>query len=136
MGAWWLPIGVSSIDYLDHSFSGGFAGFWLSHVPVDRRQAFLTAFHSVLTADAHVYFFDNRSVDTFTIDSTDAAGNTYQTRELQDGSEYTILKNFLTEPTFREMLSPYVTDIECTELEYFWVVSYTVRDDIKYSSDE
>jgi demethylmenaquinone methyltransferase/2-methoxy-6-polyprenyl-1,4-benzoquinol methylase len=43
--------------------SGGFAGFWISHVPRSRVREFLRGFHARLEPGAKVVLLDNRFVE-------------------------------------------------------------------------
>ena len=113
---------------LSAAFTAGFAGFWWSHVPLDRRAEFLEAFHAFLEPGASVCIFDNNVVEgEVTPDYSDDDGNTYQTRELADGSRHEVLKNFPSETDLRDALAPYAADIEYRDLGFFWCVTYTVE---------
>lgn len=74
------------------------AGFWWSHVPLERIPAFLQSLHATLAPGARVVMLDNRYVagSSTPIAECDAAGNSYQQRLLADGSVHRVLKNFLT----------------------------------------
>lgn len=73
-----------------------FAGFWWSHVPLERLDGFLAAAVGAVAPGALVAFLDNRYVEgsSTPVSRRDAQGNTYQIRRLQDGSEHEVLKNF------------------------------------------
>lgn len=108
-------------------FSAGFAGFWWSHVPLGRRTAFLETFHASLEAGAPVCLFDNNVVEgEMTPDYSDEDGNTYQTRELADGSRHEVLKNFPSESDLRDVLEPHATDVAVRDFGFFWCVTYRV----------
>ena len=116
------------------SFDGGHAGFWISHVDRSRMATFLAAFHSYLMAGAIVFMMDerqtegrNRHVPT---SRTDAAGNRYERRRLENGGEFAIIKNFYDETFFRERFEPYASDLVYEELEHFWTLRYRVREPI------
>jgi len=61
------------------------------------------------------------------ISRTDEQGNTYQTRRLDDGSEYEVLKNFPTEPELRAAVGDFATNVQIELLRYYWVLSYATR---------
>lgn len=112
---------------LGRSFSAGFAGFWLSHVPKSRVREFLRGFHSRLAPGATVVLLDNRFVEgsSTPIGDRDGEGNTYQLRSLRDGTMHRVLKNFPGEDELRS-----VTEGLCSELRYltwqhYWAVEYT-----------
>ncbi len=108
------------------SFDGAFAGFWWSHVPRQRIDAFLGSLHGCLAPGARVLLLDNRYVpgSSTAISSVDAGSNTYQLRRLGDGSEVRVLKNFPTQAELRERLGPRAADFAYTELQYYWLAEY------------
>jgi demethylmenaquinone methyltransferase/2-methoxy-6-polyprenyl-1,4-benzoquinol methylase len=107
-------------------FDAGFAGFWWSHVPRERLQEFLSGFHARLDAGAKVAFIDNRYVEgsSTPLHRTDGEGNTYQIRELADGSRHEVMKNFPAAEELRSVLAPFAAEVEVLELEYFWLAVY------------
>ena len=106
-------------------FSAAYAGFWWSHVPLSRLDAFLRALHRRLEPGALVAFMDNRYVEgsSTPLSRRDGEGNTYQTRRLDDGSTHEVLKNF---PTPRELRERLGAEARVTEYEYYWVASYRI----------
>ena len=106
-------------------FSACYAGFWWSHVPLSRLDAFLRGLHERLEPGAVVAFMDNRYVEgsSTPLSRRDAEGNTYQTRRLADGSTHEVLKNF---PTPRELRERLGADVRVTEYEYYWIASYRI----------
>ena len=81
------------------SFDAAFAGFWFSHVPLERQREFLAGLNAALTAGARVVLLDNLLVEgsSSAIAEQDGNGNTYQYRKLSNGSTHRVLKNFPTE---------------------------------------
>lgn len=115
------------LPFHEEAFSGALAGFWLSHVPVERRREFFDGFHDVLADGARVCVFDNRYVEGFTeLDEEDDAGNTYEVRVLDDGSRHRVLKNFPTEDELRSLLAADATGVEYEEFDFLRLLSYTV----------
>ena len=110
-------------------YAGAFAGFWWSHIPVAGRRRFVEAMHRVLAPGAAVVILDNRYVpgSSTPISHADADGNSYQRRSLADGSQHVVLKNFPTELELRAEIGGAATAIEYIELEYYWLLSYTLR---------
>jgi demethylmenaquinone methyltransferase/2-methoxy-6-polyprenyl-1,4-benzoquinol methylase len=82
----------------DETFDAAFAGCWWSHVPLQRLPAWLDTLHARLEPGARVVMLDNSFVQTSStpITHSDAQGNTYQMRTLDDGSTHEVLKNFPT----------------------------------------
>jgi ubiquinone/menaquinone biosynthesis C-methylase UbiE len=109
-------------------FSGCYAGFWWSHVPLGRLDAFLDGLHRRLEPGATLAFMDNRYVEgSSTAPSrTDAEGNTYQSRRLADGSTHEVLKNFPTAQELRLRLRRFASAIEFVEYPYYWLASYRI----------
>jgi ubiquinone/menaquinone biosynthesis C-methylase UbiE len=119
--AYRLPFG-------DASFDGGFAGFWISHVPRARVGEFLRGFHRALKPGAKTVLLDNRFVagSSTTIAEQDSEGNTYQLRPLEDGSMHRVLKNFPSEAELRRDLAEVASEVCFHEWRYYWAVEYAV----------
>ena len=110
-------------------FTAAFAGCWWSHVPLQRLPGWLALLHARLAPGARVVFLDNSYVQTSStpISRTDAAGNTYQQRTLDDGSEHEVLKNFPTREQAAAMLGPRAHDLRWQEYTHYWQLSYALR---------
>jgi demethylmenaquinone methyltransferase/2-methoxy-6-polyprenyl-1,4-benzoquinol methylase len=110
------------------TFSACYAGFWWSHVPLERLDAFLADLHLRLAAGARVAFVDNRYVEgsSTPLAKRDAAGNTYQERRLADGSRHEVLKNFPTEAELEARLGRFGTDLRVVGYQYYWLASYRI----------
>jgi SAM-dependent methyltransferase len=121
---------VYSLNKIQNNFSAGFAGFWWSHVLKSKIKGFLALFQSKLQSDALVVFLDNRRVERSStpISRIDRDGNTYQTRKLEDGREYEILKNFPTKEEILKTLGNKVKNLKIKFLRYFWLVSYNIQE--------
>jgi len=106
-----------------------FAGFWWSHVLRRDLARFLTGLHGALAPGARVVFIDNRYVagSSTPLSRTDADGNTYQARKLDDGSTHEVLKNFPTADEMRAAVSAFAIRVDVTLLDYFWMLDYTAR---------
>jgi demethylmenaquinone methyltransferase/2-methoxy-6-polyprenyl-1,4-benzoquinol methylase len=105
-------------------FDAAFAGFWWSHVPRERIAQFTASLHARLDQGARVVMFDNLFVEgnSTPIVETDAAGNTYQMRELADGSRFRVLKNFPSKEELRGLFP----GIHYRALQYYWMAEYKV----------
>ena len=79
---------------------------------------------------ARVVMIDNRYVEgsSTPIAETDAAGNTYQRRRLDDGSTHRVLKNFPSPHELRTAVDGHGVDVEVVEWTYFWGLSYRVSE--------
>lgn len=107
-------------------FNAAFAGCWWSHVPLQRLPQWLASLHAHLAPGARVVFLDNSHVQTSNLPIThsDAAGNTYQTRTLDDGSVHEVLKNFPTPEAAVAALGPRARHPQWTAYTHYWVLSY------------
>lgn len=109
-------------------FSAAFAGFWFSHIPLERMAAFLDGLHGTLTPGARVVFLDNRYVagSSTAIADTDACGNTYQLRRLQDGSTHRVLKNFPSEQALRSAVEGVARRVRLHAWQHYWALEYVL----------
>lgn len=110
-------------------FTAVFAGFWWSHVPRQRLPQFLAAISDTVGLGVKVVFIDNRFVpgSSTPISRADSVGNTYQVRTLPDRAEVEILKNFPSAAELGSAAEASGTDLEITELQYYWWLSYRTR---------
>ncbi len=105
------------------TFDGLFAGYIWSHIFLDQLDEFLAQAARWVKPGGLMVFVDNRFVDDSNtpICFTDAVGNTFQDRQLENGEVYRILKNF-PEPAFvREKLERVAAPVEVVEFEYYWL---------------
>jgi len=118
-----------ALPQLNDAYSGGFAGFWWSHIPKEKLPSFLAGFHPRLEKGALVTFIDNRYVEgsSTPIYRTDSAGNSFQSRKLADGSSHEVLKNFPSEDELRAAVADVADSIEISLLEYYWLLSYRTK---------
>ena len=77
-------------------FESLFGGFIWSHIPLQQMNDFLDRVDSLVVPGGTVVFMDNNCVagSSLPITHRDQYGNTYQTRQLQNGKTYEVLKNF------------------------------------------
>lgn len=110
----------------DETFDAAFAGFWWSHVPLQRLAGWLDTLHARLEPGARVVMLDNRFVDgsSTPVSRRDAEGNTWQQRALDDGSTHEVLKNFPTADQAFSMLGPRARDPHWTDHTHYWVLRY------------
>jgi len=107
-------------------FNAGLSAFWWSHIRKSRLREFLRGFHRVLCPGARVLFIDNAYVEgsSTPVSRTDAQGDTYQIRRLDDGNAHEVLKNFPSEPELRAAVEGLASDVRVEFLEYYWILSY------------
>lgn len=109
-------------------FSACYAGFWWSHIPLERIDSFLTGLHARLAPGARVAFMDNLYVEgsNTPLARRDAAGNTYQERRLADGSRHEVLKNFPADGELEARLARTGSEVQVTRYQYYWLASYRI----------
>ena len=109
-------------------FSGCFAGFWWSHIPLSRIDGFLAELGKRLAPGAPVAFLDNRYVEgsSTPVSRRDAEGNGYQMRRLADGTSHEVLKNFPNAGQMEKRLGRHGTVVRFTNYQYYWVATYRI----------
>lgn len=125
-------IDIYSDDDLAGHFDAGLGAFWWSHVPRQGIGRFLACFHRRLEPGAAVVFLDNRYVEgsSTPLTRTDEDGNTYQTRKLDDGTQYEVLKNIPDEAELAGALGKSAGTLKYAELDYFWYATYRVAEQL------
>lgn len=80
----------------DRQYDGVCFGFWISHVPADRLDAFLRTVAAALKPGGCVFFVDARRepMTTATNHVLPEIGEQVMTRKLNDGRSFQIVKNF------------------------------------------
>lgn len=103
-----------------------FAGFWWSHVRLEELDAFLAAAAAAVAPGSLVAFLDNRYVEgsSTPVSRRDAQGNTFQLRQLADGSRHEVLKNFPEPDELIQRASRCGVDAHVELLEHYWLLSF------------
>ena len=103
-----------------------FAGFWWSHVPLSKLDGFLKSAVAAVAPGALIAFLDNRYVEgsSTPVARTDAEGNGYQLRKLDDGSTHEVLKNFPSEGELIKRASQHGWGANVELLEHYWLLSF------------
>ena len=118
---------LSGLDGLH--FDAALAAFWWSHVPRQQLAGWLDGLHARLAPGSVVVMLDNLYVpgSNLPITRRDDAGNTYQTRVLDDGSTHEVLKNFPTREQAFAMLGERARDPQWTGFQHYWALTYTLH---------
>lgn len=103
-----------------------FAGFIWSHIKLEMLDNFLHLVAQFVLPGGIIVFMDNNYVEnsSLPLSHTDEFGNTYQTRHLENGSDYLIVKNFPTEDFLKEKLRENGSDINFINLQYYWILQH------------
>lgn len=124
--SWPAAVRLSLADAFDlgsvaGAFDAVFAGFFWSHIPVGLLGDFLAGLARRLDRPGTLVFIDNRYVpgSNHPVTRSDADGNTYQQRQLADGSTWEVIKNFPAPEEIRARLAG-LGQVTITELRYYW----------------
>lgn len=103
-----------------------FGGFIWSHIKLQTLPEFVCLMNNRVHENGTVVFMDNKYVEgsSLPISDTDKLGNTYQTRTLANGTIHNVLKIFPTEVFIRQLLADKASDINFTNLTYYWILAY------------
>jgi SAM-dependent methyltransferase len=110
-------------------FDLGMAHLWWSHVKKQDRGRFLSHFASRLQAHATLLMIDQNHVPGFglPVSRRDADGNTYQTRWLDSGERFEVVKNYPDHAELEQSLGQACKDVRVLQLTHFWAVSARFR---------
>ncbi|TKK67191.1 class I SAM-dependent methyltransferase [Ilyomonas limi] len=103
-----------------------FGGFIWSHILLQEIPTFIATIQCCVAPGGTVVFMDNNFVtgSNLPITHTDAAGNTFQKRQLADGSTHLVLKNFSTETFIKNKLEKVASEVNFIHLKYYWILVY------------
>ena len=106
-----------------------FAGFWWSHVKKADLAHFVQALAKTLEPGATVAILDNSYAEgsSTPISRTDAEGNTYQMRTLNNGEKHEVLKNFPSALDLAEAVRPVAREAHLESLAYYWLLVFTLK---------
>ena len=111
---------------LSEHYEGLFGGFIWSHILVQDLDSFLVKINSFVSPEGQVVFIDNnfKGGSNHPITMTDAEGNTFQIRKLEDETDHLVLKNFSTKDYILKKLEGFAKNIKFYDLEYYWILTY------------
>lgn len=117
---------VYELPDLGRVHDGLFAGFWWSHVPLEKLDGFLKEISSKVKPGALIAFLDNRYVEgsSTPVSRRDAQGNSYQARKLDDGSTHEVLKNFPDESELIRRVSRHGWGAHVDLLPHYWMLTW------------
>lgn len=115
-----------SFSHVQGQFDAAFAGFWFSHIPISRRREFLLKLGGVLQPCSRVVSLDNLFVQgsSTPISRTDSQSNTFQTRQLEDGSSYEVIKNFPSSDELIDLVEEFGVNARVTCWSYYWILEF------------
>ncbi|MEZ4771565.1 MAG: class I SAM-dependent methyltransferase [Bacteroidia bacterium] len=100
-----------------------FGGFIWSHILLEDLDEFIRTVNNLVKPGGQVVFMDNRYVSgsSTPITSTDVNGNTFQTRKLENGDTWQVLKNFPSVDFLKNTLRSQSIRVAVKTLEYYWI---------------
>ncbi len=105
------------------AFDGVFFGFWLSHVPLERLDAFLDMLAAALRPGGKVFFVDGRREPTSTAANHQlpVEGEQLMIRKLNDGRAFEIVKNFYDPAALAGRFAQHGLDVTAQETATFFL---------------
>lgn len=109
-----------------NKFDALFGGFIWSHILLQDLDNLLASLKKNIIENGTMVFIDSKPIegryhDKKRITRTDEFGNTFQTRQLEDGSTYEVLKNFPNNDFLYSKLSKIATNINFIDLDHYWI---------------
>ncbi len=103
--------------------------FWLSHVPVERLDAFLNVVAGALRPGGSLFFVDNRRepISTAIDHQLPEAGSQLMTRRLNDGRTFEIVKNFYEPADLAARFVAAGLDVTVRETATYFLYGYGTR---------
>jgi 2-polyprenyl-3-methyl-5-hydroxy-6-metoxy-1,4-benzoquinol methylase len=110
----------------ERQYDGVFFGFWLSHVPPERTNSFLDAVASALRPGGTLGIIDSRREQESTADNQplQPEGELIQTRYLNDGRKFEIVKRYYSPNELTDLLARHGIDarVETTATHFLTAV--------------
>jgi demethylmenaquinone methyltransferase/2-methoxy-6-polyprenyl-1,4-benzoquinol methylase len=108
------------------AFDGVFFGFWLSHVPLERLDAFLDMLAAALRPGGKLFFVDGRREPTSTAANHQLPdeGEQLMIRKLNDGRAFEIVKNFYDPAALAERFARHGLAVTVRETATFFLYGY------------
>ena len=103
-----------------------FAGFWWSHVPLEKLDLFLESNLPLIGPGGMIAFLDNIYVEgsSTPVSRRDGEGNTYQLRKLDNGSTHEVLKNFPSTSELIRRASRIGWGANVDLFQHYWLLTY------------
>jgi ubiquinone/menaquinone biosynthesis C-methylase UbiE len=123
-----LEADAYELDGVAGDFDAVLANFWLSHVPKSRMEKFLDDLHRRIGTGGLVVMADNVLVEGLggRLCKPEGSNDTYKIRELPDGSEHFVLKNYYSYEQLQGIMDPWADKLEIHKGSFYWWLSYNV----------
>lgn len=114
-----------ALDEIAGVFDAVLAIAWFAHVPRDRHAAFLQGLHQRVGKGGVVFLADER-YNKGAPRTYPSCDDTYELRQLVDGSQYAIIDNKFDEQELRRIFAPRAYGLEVHLGAEYWWLHYTV----------
>ena len=112
----------------DRSYDAVFFGFWLSHVPLERMGDFLNTVAAALAPGGKLFFVDSQRHQPQVHHQEEAVTTPQLTqRQLDDGREYVIVKNFFEAGDLAARFRDTGLDVDVRETETHFIFGAGTR---------
>jgi len=114
---------IHDLPFKSAAFGLIIIGFWFSHEPRQNYNKFFEIIQKPLKADGQIWLIDNNPPAEGAKSDflhTDESGNNFKCRRLDDGEEFSILKNYFTENELVDIFSKPFRINRLTHEEYYW----------------
>ncbi len=110
-------------------YDGIFFGFWLSHVPLERLDAFLNMLAAALRPGGKIFFVDGRREPggTAANHQLPVEGEQLMTRKLNDGRAFEIVKNFYDPVALARRFAQHGLAVTMQETATYFLFGYGER---------
>ncbi len=113
----------------ERTYDGAFFGFWLSHIPLERLDAFLAVVATAVRPGGRLFFVDGRREQVVT--AADQAlpdeGSEVMTRRLNDGRTFEIVKTFYEPASLAAHFAAHGFDVDVRETRTFFIYGFGTR---------
>ena len=118
-----------NLRFIKGKFDGIIFNFWISHIPRNRMEVFISEVHSLLKPGGIVYCADNNNLPEYGGELTTIAGEEdgYKKRVLTDGSEHLIVKNYYNEDQLKVVFKDYYKEYKFHSGKFFWRWWHRIR---------
>ena len=113
----------------DREYDACCFGFWISHVPIERLDAFLVTVARALRPGGRVFFVDGRREPTSTAadHQLPAPDEQLMTRKLNDGRAFQIVKNFFDPAALAARCAAAGLDVDVRETATYFMYGAGVK---------
>jgi demethylmenaquinone methyltransferase/2-methoxy-6-polyprenyl-1,4-benzoquinol methylase len=121
---------LNHLPFPKHSFDLIILGFWFSHEPKSGYNRLFSTLASLVRVGGRIWMIDNNPpAEGANTDSvgTDEGGNNLKKRQLSNGKEFVIIKNYFSPELLRSIFADEFTIDRLNFGSYYWSVVLTPK---------